>query len=92
MGWQKASGYNLRALVEADIGRWKRAIGEALHSQTDGRQTTDVVGRRTTFVSYEMRRLGITVSFELIHATRSLLAQGGQQPFGNLQIRRIGAL
>src|SRR5271165_5928397 len=23
MGWQKASGYNLRALVEADIGRWK---------------------------------------------------------------------
>jgi hypothetical protein len=38
MGWQKASGYNLRALVEADIGRWKRVIGEALHSQTDGRQ------------------------------------------------------
>ena len=31
MGWQKASGYNLRALVEADIGRWKRVIGEALH-------------------------------------------------------------
>jgi hypothetical protein len=42
MGWQKASGYNSRALVEADIGRWKRVIGEALHSQTDGRQATDV--------------------------------------------------
>ena len=42
MGWQKASGYNLRALVEADIGRWKRVIGEALQSQTDGRQATDV--------------------------------------------------
>jgi Transposase DDE domain len=42
MGWQKASGYNLRALVEADIGRWKRVIGEALHSQTDGRQATEV--------------------------------------------------
>ena len=42
MGWQKASGYNLRALVEADIGRWKRVIGEALHSQTDGRQATDL--------------------------------------------------
>jgi hypothetical protein len=42
MGWQKASGYNLRALVEADIGRWKRVIGEALHSQTDSRQATDV--------------------------------------------------
>jgi hypothetical protein len=41
IGWQKASGYNLRALVEADIGRWKRVIGEALHSQTDGRQATD---------------------------------------------------
>ena len=22
MGWQKASGYNWRALVEADVGRW----------------------------------------------------------------------
>jgi Transposase DDE domain len=42
MGWQKASGYNLRALVEADISRWKRVIGEALHSQTDDRQATDV--------------------------------------------------
>jgi hypothetical protein len=42
MGWQKASGYNLRALVEADIGRWKRVIGEALRSQTDARQATDV--------------------------------------------------
>jgi hypothetical protein len=29
-------------LVEADIGRWKRLIGEALHSQTDGRQATEV--------------------------------------------------
>ncbi len=42
MGWQKASGYNLRALVEADISRWKRVIGGALHSQTDGRQATEV--------------------------------------------------
>jgi hypothetical protein len=42
IGWQKASRYNLRALVEADIGRWKRVIGEALHSQTDGCQATEV--------------------------------------------------
>ena len=42
MGWQKASGYNWRALVEADIGRWKRAIGDALRSQTDARQATEV--------------------------------------------------
>jgi hypothetical protein len=42
MGWQKTSGYNWRALVEADISRWKRVIGNGLRSQTDGRQTTEV--------------------------------------------------
>ena len=42
MGWQKASGHNWRALVEADIGRWKRVIGDALRSQTDARQATEV--------------------------------------------------
>src|SRR4051812_50124931 len=41
MGWQKASGYNWRALVEADIARWKRVIGEGLRSQTDRRQATE---------------------------------------------------
>ena len=43
MGWQRASGYNWRALVEADIGRYKRVIGDALRSRTEGRQTTEVV-------------------------------------------------
>ena len=42
MGWQKASGYNWRALVEADIARFKRVIGDGLRSQTDGRQATEV--------------------------------------------------
>ena len=42
MGWQRASGYNWRALVEADIGRYKRVIGDALRSRTNGRQTTEV--------------------------------------------------
>ena len=28
MAWQKVSGYNWRALVEADISRFKRVIGE----------------------------------------------------------------
>jgi hypothetical protein len=42
MGWQTASGYNWRALVEADIARFKRVIGDALRSQTDGRQATEV--------------------------------------------------
>ncbi len=42
MGWQKASGYNWRALVEADIARWKCVIGSGLRSRTDGRQATEV--------------------------------------------------
>jgi len=42
MGWQRASGYNFRALVEADIARWKRVIGDGLRSQTDSRQATEV--------------------------------------------------
>ena len=42
MGWQKASGYNRRALAEAAIGRYKRVIGNALRSRTDRRQATEV--------------------------------------------------
>ena len=29
-------------MVEADIRRYKRVIGDALHSRTKGRQTTEV--------------------------------------------------
>ena len=42
MGWQRASGYNWRALVESDISRWKRVIGEGLRFPTDGRQASEV--------------------------------------------------
>ena len=42
MGWQKTSGYNWRALVEAAIGRYKRVIGDALRSRTPRRQNTEV--------------------------------------------------
>jgi len=42
MGWQRASGYNWRALVEADIARWKCVISGGLRSQTEGRQATEV--------------------------------------------------
>ncbi len=42
MGWQQASGYNWRALVEADIARFERVIGDGLRSRTDGRQATEV--------------------------------------------------
>ena len=42
MGWQRVSGYNWRVLVESDVSRWKRVIGDGLRSQTDGRQATEV--------------------------------------------------
>ena len=42
LGWQKASGYNRRALAEAAVSRYKRVIGDALRSRTDRRQATEV--------------------------------------------------
>jgi hypothetical protein len=42
MVWQKASGYNLRAKVEASIGRYKRVVGDALRSRTDQIKVTEV--------------------------------------------------
>jgi hypothetical protein len=42
MGWQKVSGYNSRALVEAHISRFKRVIGGALRSRTDEHRATEV--------------------------------------------------
>ena len=42
MSWQKSSGYNLRARVEALIGRYKRVIGDALRSRTDATEATEV--------------------------------------------------
>ena len=40
--WQKASGYNTRARVEATIGRFKQVIGDGLRSRTDQRRATEV--------------------------------------------------
>ena len=42
MGWQAASGYTWRALVEADVSRFKRVIGGAFRSRTDRRRATEV--------------------------------------------------
>jgi transposase len=42
MGWQKASGYNRRAKVEAAIGRWKQVIGDGIRSRADERRVTEV--------------------------------------------------
>jgi hypothetical protein len=40
LGWQKASGYNRRALAEVAISRYKRVIWDMLRSRTDlGRAT-----------------------------------------------------
>ncbi|MBV8893588.1 MAG: IS5/IS1182 family transposase, partial [Acidobacteria bacterium] len=43
MRWQKSSAYNLRAKVEAAIGRYKRVIGDTLRSRTEETETTEVV-------------------------------------------------
>ena len=37
-----ASGYNCRALVEANISRFKRVVGDGLRSRTDRRRATEV--------------------------------------------------
>jgi len=42
MRWEKASGYHWCALVEADISRFKRVIGDALRSRTDRGRATEV--------------------------------------------------
>jgi hypothetical protein len=42
LGWQKASGYNRRALAEAAVSRYKRVVGDALRSRADRRQATEV--------------------------------------------------
>ena len=42
MGWQKASGYNRRALAESAVSRYKRVVGDALRSRTDRRRATEV--------------------------------------------------
>ncbi len=42
MGWQRASGYNRRARIEATMGRFKGVIGDGLRSRTDQRRATEL--------------------------------------------------
>jgi hypothetical protein len=42
VAWQKTSGCNLRARVEASIGRYKRVIDAALRSHTDLTEAAEV--------------------------------------------------
>ena len=57
MAWQEASGYNWRALVEADVSRFKRVIGDGLRSCTDRLRTTEVLAV-TVSVLNRMLNLG----------------------------------
>jgi hypothetical protein len=41
IGWQKASGYNRRALAEAAIS-YERVVGDALRSRTEPGRATEV--------------------------------------------------
>src|SRR5208283_2558544 len=76
MAWQKASGYNWSALVETDISRYKRVIGDTLRSRTDARRATEVgiavralnrmlkLGRpESVRIAQATKACGITVSF-----------------------------
>src|SRR4051794_29284648 len=82
MGWQRASGYGWRALVECDISRWKRVVGDGLRFQTDGRQATevaiaaDVLNRMLDLgrpeyvrIAYPGTRVGLSAPTPPIHAT-----------------------
>src|SRR3954453_373287 len=40
--WQKASGYTIRARVEATIGRFKKVVGDGLRCRNDQRRATEV--------------------------------------------------
>ena len=42
MAWQKASTYNQRSRVEAEMSRYKRVMGDGLRSREDGRRLTEV--------------------------------------------------
>ncbi len=61
--WQKASGYAVRARVEATIGRFKQVIGEGLHCRTDQRRATEVDG--AVHVLNQMLDLGRPISVRI---------------------------
>lgn len=42
MAWQAETGYNFRALVEAQFGRWKSVRGDGLNSRSIDTQTAEV--------------------------------------------------
>jgi hypothetical protein len=59
MAWQSATEYNIRALVEAQIGRRKAVIGAGLYAREMSRQVTE--NNITTKSLNRMTRLGRAV-------------------------------
>ena len=59
MAWQSQTGYNSRALVEAQIGRRKTVIGPGLTAREMSRQITET--KITTKSLNRMNRLGRAV-------------------------------
>ena len=43
LGWQEATGYGRRALVETTMARYKAIIGDRLHSRGDAARRTEAV-------------------------------------------------
>ena len=43
LGWQEATGYGQRALVETAMGRYKALIGERLRCRGDAARRTEAV-------------------------------------------------
>ncbi len=63
MGWQKASGYNVRSRVEAAIGRYKQVIGDGLRFRKDGRRGGEVAV--AVHVLNRMMELGRPISVRI---------------------------
>ena len=84
MGWRLASGYNWRALVEADIGRYKRVIGDALRARTKGRQTAEVAIAVASLKRRRGGRIGLRASISptrTVMTARPIIGSCGKEPW-----------
>ncbi len=90
MGWQRASGYDRRARIEATMGRFKGVIGDGLRSRTDRRRATEVevavhaldrmleLGRPASVrIARPQNGVGVLASVPLIRATRPMHRAAG---------------
>ena len=63
IGWQKASGYNVRSRVEAAIGRYKQVIGDGLRFRKDKRRAAEVAV--ATLALNRMLEMGRSISVRI---------------------------